>query len=332
MKKIILILAVIIFFGQLHAQNVGIGTANPFQKLTVQTPNATNRWGLLHTDGTVSVGSYVGSFLGASHGFFGTGSNHSLNFFTGGSPASPTMTVHLNGWVGIGTTQPMGPLHIANTSVFERTTLVIGRNHTAGGYTAMYMGNTNNRDGYNYIQSVDNSGTSFGMLALNPYGGGTVQSGSSSTFLSHQVTGNLQAQQNINLGGTIKSGTTGNASLTPLTVAVINHQGVKLSGMPNLSCTKTGPGEYNISIAGETFTNTNDDLYMVMITCQADKFVASYFISATSNAIKVTTMNNFLEYSNTVCSSGSCPEESSFIPFQPGRFADSGFSIIVYKM
>lgn len=58
--------------------NVGIGTTAPAFRLTVKTPTST--YGLVHTDGTVSVGTFVGGSTGG--GWIGTRSNHSLSFFT----------------------------------------------------------------------------------------------------------------------------------------------------------------------------------------------------------------------------------------------------------
>jgi hypothetical protein len=73
--------------------NVGIGTNVPADKLTVRT--ATNHYGLTHTDGTITAGSYVG--YGA--GWFGTKSNHPLYFFT--NDGNPQMIIKPNGQVSI---------------------------------------------------------------------------------------------------------------------------------------------------------------------------------------------------------------------------------------
>jgi hypothetical protein len=64
--------------------NVGIGTTNPVSKLTIQAP--TNAYGFTHTDGIVTLGSWIGNSAGTPAGWIGTKSNHSLNFFTANLP------------------------------------------------------------------------------------------------------------------------------------------------------------------------------------------------------------------------------------------------------
>ena len=84
--------------------NVGIGTTTPSQKFVVQTSSDVN--GFAHTDGTVTVGSWVGSGVGQ----LGTISNHPLEFFTNNDDAQITLLT--NGNVGIGTTTPPYKLSI----------------------------------------------------------------------------------------------------------------------------------------------------------------------------------------------------------------------------
>lgn len=79
------------FFGG----NVGIGTTIPTDKLNVKT--LSNSYGITHTDGTVTVGT----FISPAGGWLGTKSNHPLYFFTNDS--APQMTINTYGDIGIGT-------------------------------------------------------------------------------------------------------------------------------------------------------------------------------------------------------------------------------------
>lgn len=84
--------------------NVGIGTTTPLVKLSVLT--STGNYGITHSDGTVTVGTYIGG----GKGWLGTKSNHPLVFFTNNS--SEQMTLLPNGNFGIGTTAPASKLTI----------------------------------------------------------------------------------------------------------------------------------------------------------------------------------------------------------------------------
>jgi hypothetical protein len=84
---------------------VGIGTTTPSTPLEVRT--GTGSFGIQHTDGNRAVSTYVGSSAsGADGGWLGTVSNHSLHFFT--ANGQPQVTLHTNGNVGIGTSNPLG--------------------------------------------------------------------------------------------------------------------------------------------------------------------------------------------------------------------------------
>lgn len=90
--------------------NLGIGTTSPTTKLTLQTP--ANNYGLLHTDGGVTMGTYVGG--GAGGGWLGTTTFHPLHFFANNS--TPLMSVTPSGTVGIGTTAPSSKLEVISTT------------------------------------------------------------------------------------------------------------------------------------------------------------------------------------------------------------------------
>ena len=100
---------------------VGIGTSSPGNKLTVYS----NFYGIEHTDGSVRLSS----FLNSSGGWFGTLTNHPLNFFT--NDGGVQMTITTGGGVGINTSNPTpgyyldvaGPVKsIGNTTHFVAQT------------------------------------------------------------------------------------------------------------------------------------------------------------------------------------------------------------------
>lgn len=76
--------------------------------LSVQTSAA--NYGLVHTDGTRTIGTYVDS----GGGYLGTSSNNNLAFFTNGSAAQMTLTTAGN--LGIGITAPTSNLHIVTSA------------------------------------------------------------------------------------------------------------------------------------------------------------------------------------------------------------------------
>ena len=69
---------------------VGIGTIYPSERLTIET--ASNSYGWVHTQGTITMGSYVGGTGAQPYGgWIGTKSNHPLSFFTGSGGAAMTL-------------------------------------------------------------------------------------------------------------------------------------------------------------------------------------------------------------------------------------------------
>ena len=98
----------------------GDGTiGGTLQAAAVRAQTARGVYGLTHTDGMTTVGTYVGgSSSGAEGGWFGTQSNDKLFFFT--NNGQPTMTVDTTGNVGVGTTAPRATLDVAGNAVQDR--------------------------------------------------------------------------------------------------------------------------------------------------------------------------------------------------------------------
>lgn len=89
---------------------IGIGTTAPTERLTVGT--ATGSYGFIHTDGTITVGSFVGGSTGG--GWYGTKSNHSLSFFVNNGP--PSMQVDTGGMVHIVTLGAAGSTQLCRNA------------------------------------------------------------------------------------------------------------------------------------------------------------------------------------------------------------------------
>jgi len=88
---------------------VGIGTIFPSERLTIQT--ASNNYGWVHTQGTITMGSYVGG-TGAEPfgGWLGTKSNHPLSFFVNNGNAA--MTLETSGFLRLNNVDAGGNLSL----------------------------------------------------------------------------------------------------------------------------------------------------------------------------------------------------------------------------
>lgn len=102
----------------LLAGNVGIGTSVVPDKLTVDA--GTGEYGITQTDGTITVGSWVGN----GGGYYGTKTNHPLRFFT--NNAATQMTILVNGNVGIGTANPTYKLSVKGNIRSEEVVVETG--------------------------------------------------------------------------------------------------------------------------------------------------------------------------------------------------------------
>lgn len=98
----------------------GNGTiGGTLQASEVRARTVTGVYGLTHTDGTTTVGTYVGSSTsGAGGGWFGTQSDSPLHFYT--NNGQPQMTITQNGNVGIGTFNPQAKLQLAGNAAQDR--------------------------------------------------------------------------------------------------------------------------------------------------------------------------------------------------------------------
>lgn len=114
--------------------NIMIGTAVPTSIFTLKTNPSVH--GFSQTDGTITLSTYVGPYLGITGGWLGTKSNHDLHFFTNNGGALMTITV--NGNVGVQTTTPSERFQVDDGNI-----LVKGTNNysVANDAATLFLGN-----------------------------------------------------------------------------------------------------------------------------------------------------------------------------------------------
>ena len=174
MKKLFTIITVF-FTGSGIAQNVGIGTPIPADKLTVLT--STNAYGFTHTNGPITIGSYISSVAG----WLGTKTLHPLYFFTGNSGSLATLST--SGNFGIGTITPGARLEVNGQVKITGGTLAAGNllesdatglatwvDKSASFLPAGVSGNTLRHTGAGWIANslLFNNGTNIGIGTAAP--------------------------------------------------------------------------------------------------------------------------------------------------------------------
>jgi hypothetical protein len=178
--------------------HVGIGTLAPADKLQVQT--AADNYGITHTDGTATVGTYIEGGFG---GGFGTKSNHQLSLYVG---ANRSMTLATNGNVGVGTVAPQAKLDIAggtteglHIATTNQTPYAVMMNNTTAGAT--------DATGFGFWQSDTGIAvlTNHGNHAIGIDSSGNVGIGTTTTTPNTKLTiqGDVAVAGGINLSGDV---------------------------------------------------------------------------------------------------------------------------------
>ena len=231
---------------------VGIGTNNPFSKLTVHTSDG---YGFIHTNGAIRVGTYIGDGgIGVNGGWFGTQTNHPLMFFT--NNGAPQMTILQNGSTGIGTTAPVATLDVIRGNGFNGTAMFRGTAHNShfnyGPNEETYI-----RGGKNGSHVIINDGLqgNVGIGTATPADKLTVRTASDSYGFTH-TDGVITTGSYVGLGG----GWFGTKSNHPL-YFFTNNGDAKISIQPNGQVSINGgpgisPGSDLTLNGGLTFRNT----------------------------------------------------------------------------
>jgi len=173
----------------LHAQNVGIGTTNSVDKLSVVSGVG---YGITHE----AIGIKLGTYIDVNGGWIGTQSNNPFHFFTANGLAQ--MSLLTNGNVGIGKDNPLSKLHIFKGS--------------AGGVspqTESHLTLENNNHLYMSLLIPDSkeNGLLFGLNSNNAHGGIIYNNPSALGGLLFRTNGNVNRMV-IDQNGNVGIGTT----------------------------------------------------------------------------------------------------------------------------
>lgn len=168
--------------------NVGIGTSVPAYKLSVagHVASINSGYGLVHTDGIVSLASY----LDGGAGWIGTTSAHPLYFYTGNGYES--MAITTSGDVGIGTSAPAYKLQVSGSTGLIGSTVIspsqTGSQGTLSVGTPTIFNNSmfNVKSSLPYAAFIDGAATTNAALQVEGRTrlNGTVAIGSTANFAS----------------------------------------------------------------------------------------------------------------------------------------------------
>ena len=171
-----------------NAGNIGVGSLalnSDLSQARINVFGLSLGYGLLHTLGSVSVGTYVDS----SGGWYGTRSNHPLHFFT--NNGLQQMTLATNGNFGIGTMTPAAKLHVAGGA--------------SPGITVTSTGNaligTSSGAGFASVFGENTSGTGYGVYGKSTTGFGVYSEGNAGQ--SRTANGFVKAMILVNGDGMI---------------------------------------------------------------------------------------------------------------------------------
>jgi hypothetical protein len=145
---------------------VGIGTATPDTKLTINAPD--NSFGLNHTNGTVKLKTYIGGGVAS----LGTTTTHDLRLMVNNLQK---MSITTGGNVGIGTMSPTNKLAIVGTNAQPSAQGTANTNATlridGSSNHSLDFGTYINSPYGAYISTQNKTGAAGLPLVLNPTGG-----------------------------------------------------------------------------------------------------------------------------------------------------------------
>ncbi len=196
---------------------------------------------------------------------------------TADNARSNAMTVLKNGNTGINMSNPQRALQVLGTATSTGITpmpdavIVAEKDNDAAFINILTDGNKSSGIGFgNEIHSAH--GGIIYNVGLNTYdlrfrtngntdrmtidNNGQVGIGIVTPAEKLDVVGNIKASGNINITGEVNRVSTGAANMVPVCYGTIDVNGTILSSSGNItSVTPTSPGQYDITITGETYTN-----------------------------------------------------------------------------
>ncbi len=187
----------------LNGGNVGVGTTTPSQKLEINgsiLENSENVAFGIDAQLSARLGfiKKVGHFpvIASDNGspiIFSQTNQTGVHTNIAGATLAERMRIDANGNVGIGTTTPSAKLNIYNSG--STTNVVIGNSQTgSGGFTSLILGTSADTNGYLFIDGVKSSGSLYGDVILNRWGG-NVGIGTTAPDAKLAVKGTVHAQE-----------------------------------------------------------------------------------------------------------------------------------------
>ena len=191
---------------------------------------------------------FFGNVTSSTHGgiVYNATVPNGLAFRTNGN--STKMVITDTGDMGIGDTSPNAKLHVSKgtsgSSYFSTAGVVFEDD------TDLFLQFATPSAEENGLLSSSELTTVRAGLIFRPDSSVQIRAGGNTTKFSVDKSGNTNAT------GEIRRTSTGTANMVPICYGSVDANGTILSGSGNFTVTSTPPGYYEVTITGETYTNS----------------------------------------------------------------------------